>query len=306
MKDVKLPFAHHIPSGRTVSADEVLKGNACECICLFCGIAMQARCGEKNQEHFAHQAKAVDEDNPCPASLRRCIFWMAKQVLEEGEQIQLCDYKILMNDRTANMSESLTITQAKRVPYELVFFPNITISTEYIEIDISVKGYPLKLILGETNYLPVSNKSTILIDISYLESSYGDLKRGFREAMTKAILNDTAHKHWLYHSNEDSLKNGFLAKVKEAKRATPSVDYLVRQDELVQAVHNIYNSGSRISWTCKHCLFAVSKKEFNCHYCGNGDSYTLLSLTDTVMSGLLHRFNEVESRKSLKATCKNE
>ncbi|MCW3124173.1 MAG: hypothetical protein JWQ38_3665 [Flavipsychrobacter sp.] len=47
-------FAEDKSTGNIVHVSEVLRGNACDCICIECGNELQARKGEARRHHFKH------------------------------------------------------------------------------------------------------------------------------------------------------------------------------------------------------------------------------------------------------------
>lgn len=73
-----IPFGWHPPSQRMVTATEVAKGRACECICAACGVRLQARQGAVRVWHFAH-----DEETNCQHASEAAIHRMAKQMIAE-------------------------------------------------------------------------------------------------------------------------------------------------------------------------------------------------------------------------------
>lgn len=73
-----IPFGWHMPSQRMVSAKEVGNGRGCECICVACGVRLQARQGAIRVWHFAH-----DEETNCQHASEAAIHRMAKQMIVE-------------------------------------------------------------------------------------------------------------------------------------------------------------------------------------------------------------------------------
>lgn len=73
-----IPFGWNVPSQRMVGAKEVANGRACECICVACGVRLQARQGAIRIWHFAH-----DEETNCQHASEAAIHRMAKQMIAE-------------------------------------------------------------------------------------------------------------------------------------------------------------------------------------------------------------------------------
>jgi hypothetical protein len=61
-----------------VTAAEVKKGLACDCVCVACRSRLVARKGEIRIAHFAHY-----QDSDCPYAIEAAIHWMAKQLIAE-------------------------------------------------------------------------------------------------------------------------------------------------------------------------------------------------------------------------------
>lgn len=80
--DHGIPFAMHRPTKKMVSATDVQRGLACECICVACQSPLIARKGEIRIAHFAHH-----RDTDCPSAAEAAIHWMAKQVIAETGHI---------------------------------------------------------------------------------------------------------------------------------------------------------------------------------------------------------------------------
>lgn len=73
-----IPFGWHPPSQRMVTAAEVAKGLACECICAACRVRLQTRQGAIRSWHFAHY-----EETNCQHASETAIHRMAKQMITE-------------------------------------------------------------------------------------------------------------------------------------------------------------------------------------------------------------------------------
>ena len=139
---VLIPIALEIKTGKHVTADEVPGGNACGCECLFCGVSMQVR-QRDDIRFFAHQPREVDDDTLCPASFVRCLFWMARKVLSENDQIHLPVYELELSDRDTRLTKSYAVTPEQCVTYEQVSFPDMQINPHYDTALLCIKGHSL-------------------------------------------------------------------------------------------------------------------------------------------------------------------
>ena len=79
-------FAKSKESGEIVNVEQVIKGDACNCICIKCGGALQARKGGSRQHHFKHIVGA--ECNP-----ETILHKTAKKVFQEFDCFKLPEDK---------------------------------------------------------------------------------------------------------------------------------------------------------------------------------------------------------------------
>lgn len=73
-----IPFGWHVHSQKMVTVSEVANGNRCDCLCITCGVSLQARQGEVRAWHFAHS-----EETECLHGPEAAIHRMAKQMIIE-------------------------------------------------------------------------------------------------------------------------------------------------------------------------------------------------------------------------------
>jgi hypothetical protein len=78
---LRVPFG--LKDGRMVTPAEVASGRACDCVCPGCALPLQARKGEQNIWHFAHDGRG------CVAGAETAIHRMAKQILAADRTIRL-------------------------------------------------------------------------------------------------------------------------------------------------------------------------------------------------------------------------
>lgn len=217
---VLIPIALEIKSGRHVTADEVPRGNACGCECIFCGVPMQVRQRDEIR-FFAHQPREVDEDTLCPASFIRCLFWMARKVLSEHSQFNLPAYTLTLSDRDTRLNQSYTVTSEKEVTYDQVSFPDTQINPHNDTAILSIQGHSLRLCLcfdsaaspaAEDRSVP-----TLAVNISSLESAFNQEQSSFKAVTEKALLENMTNKRWIYHPREANARQQFDASVAEAK-----------------------------------------------------------------------------------------
>lgn len=321
MSGLLLPFARHIPTGKTVAPEEVERGNACDCECLFCGAPVQARHCNTKANHFAHQPKVIDDDNPCPACFERCIFWMTKRILEEGTEIAVPEYKLALVDYIYEVRREYRVTEAQVLPYQLVEFPDIsTSSRDHIAIALSINGYPLRLIMSYEQQLRESRDSSVHISLDFLKRMYKDQKQGFLLAMRLLILESLEAKTWLFHSEERNgkCKKHFDGLVKEAKAKRDAKQQAIQREnkclrerrrlrssesapsgrtaavakrlqELVSIAYQATQSGSHYGWQCTSCFVVSDAEQERCIHCGSS-SFSVFALAGENMTTLYNRF----------------
>jgi hypothetical protein len=75
-------FAEDKSTGNIVHVSEVLRGNACDCICIKCGNELQARKGEARRHHFKHITDAECDGETI-------LHKLAKKILSNNRQLAL-------------------------------------------------------------------------------------------------------------------------------------------------------------------------------------------------------------------------
>jgi len=219
---VLIPIAREVQSGKHVTADEVPRGNACGCECLFCGVPMQVRL-RGGIRFFAHQPREVDDDTLCEVNFARCLFWMARKVLSEHDAIRLPAYELTLSDRDVRLKETYTVTPERSVTYAEVSYPAVQITPHYDTAILNISGHSLWLQLCfDAAVAPNRGDSTtptLVVNISSLESAFNQVKRSFKEATVAALLHQVENKHWLYHPREEHVRQLFEAAVAAAREA---------------------------------------------------------------------------------------
>lgn len=84
MSSLLLPFAIRLSDGQLVSATDVPRGAACNCICPGCQGALLARQGTEREWHFAH-VQATD----CPDGYEKSVHELAKQRIQQQKLLLL-------------------------------------------------------------------------------------------------------------------------------------------------------------------------------------------------------------------------
>jgi hypothetical protein len=217
--DIKLPFAKVVSTSQIVSPEEVDRGVACNCICIFCDVPMVAKKGEVNRHHFSHQAKFVNDDHLCPASIERCLFWMARRVFQENTQFITPDYNLYLSDFETGMQSEHQITVSKRIVYDSVQFLDHTPLEKYDEVLLIIGSHKLIVALYFGEFRPViTGQSRIQINLAPLVASLDREKKNFHETMSNYLISAIDNKSWDYHPNENVVRLEFAEQVRVEKQ----------------------------------------------------------------------------------------
>ncbi|MEM5552576.1 hypothetical protein WNY63_17785 [Pseudoalteromonas neustonica] len=241
--DVLIPFAKDKATGTIVAVDEVKRGKACNCVCLFCDLPVVANQGEINRPYFSHEAKAVS-DEPCPINFERAVFWMCREIFESSNQITLPEYQLKQQDSQTNLAEVVLITQSSVIQYHSAQFPAGTESNLRDVVILNIGKHRLAVTLGfkgkdrsEAYYYEGVKTSHISIELSSLYQAFKKQNNGFRSHLTDVLLNQAAHKHWNYHPRQENAVQLFSEKCKQrheelkAKRDAANQAYIAQLKE---------------------------------------------------------------------------
>ena len=221
--DAALPFAKHVLTQKTVSVDEVDRGSACGCVCLFCDAPVQARKGTVKIHHFAHMPRAVEDEKECPASFSRCVFWMTRRILTESRAfiVPAYEYKLIDLRRGKREETHVNITREKSIEYTSVEFP-MTLSEQKDEdvAILEVAGHKLMLrikmgarsaIAGASAYKESPQSiATLGVYLDNLWEIFQEHSQTFRAKLEEMILrNSASDKQWIYHPRAEQLQHRF-------------------------------------------------------------------------------------------------
>lgn len=85
MNEQAIPFGERRGDGRIVTASEVPRGDACDCICPECGGSLQAHHGAVLRWHFQHKADAI----ACGGGAESALHKFAKQIIADKQALYL-------------------------------------------------------------------------------------------------------------------------------------------------------------------------------------------------------------------------
>lgn len=151
-------FAEDKSTGNIVHVSEVLRGNACDCICIECGSELQARKGSARRHHFKHITGAE-----CETILHK----LAKKILVNNRQLTLPSQDGYF--QYAEVNEECKLENIR---------PDIILITagEYLLLEIAVTSFVTEEKLKK---IREHNYNAVEIDLSSLprECSYSELEQ---------------------------------------------------------------------------------------------------------------------------------
>ena len=175
----KIIFAKDKFTSKIIHIDKAVNGKKCNCICIECGIEMQAIQGKDRKWHYRHTI-----DTNCQGGFETAVHFMAKQILEEN-------LFIILNDGSK-------FTYERTIVEEYVsknFKPDIQLLNDIETLLIEIKvahGITYEKLLKIKEY----NKKVIEIDLSCISRtiSYEELK--------EIVLNDPSNKILIHEPTE--------------------------------------------------------------------------------------------------------
>jgi hypothetical protein len=209
--ELLIPIARENTSEKLVFVDEVPGGIDCNCRCIFCDVRLIARKGDVVTHHFAHYAKEVDEDKPCPASFERAVFWMVRSILEDNQSVFLPGIDERRQEPSLNLDKEYSLKE-QSMAYNKITYPDHQIDrysdTALLESDEN--SVLLRFYCSEKYKLPrlaldlvnVPNRACLGIYLGSLYEIFSKQNDRFRATLEEYVLGDMGNKRWLYHPFE--------------------------------------------------------------------------------------------------------
>lgn len=207
-----IPFGWHLPSQRMVSAKDVANGRACECICVACGVRLQARQGAIRVWHFAH-----DEETNCQYASEAAIHRMAKQMIAERGRVFVPhrQFSRTIHGKKRVWIETITVdVQAAGLQILADCTQEKTIGDSRAEgesrrpdVFASLNGRPLAIEILNTHavnfdkqeWLERQGYSVLEIDVADIEQLPPDQ---IPEALEVRLFQASANSVWLVHAGD--------------------------------------------------------------------------------------------------------
>jgi len=210
ISSVLIPFAKDIKTKQYVGIDEVPNGLACNCVCISCGMTLEARQGDEREHHFKHKNKAKKE---CKISYWVSIRSIAEQILEQAKFI----YIPPISKTTSIQVQSVDKGYSKEHQFTFDLKLNTSIGTIFVYF-ITGEG----IVEGRSQFyldqLPQYFTSSLIleIDIKSIRKNHSQAKAHLYEL----LIHKTLNKHFVATQQVYSYKN--LSKTTSLKTVTTS------------------------------------------------------------------------------------
>lgn len=135
---MRIPFGL-TADGRMVAVGDVPRGRACECICPECKGPLQARHGDINVHHFAHDADPERGPLSCESGLESSIHRMAKQLIAEHGGLQVPG--LMVTARAIAKSGQELVVSRKSGEAEWVAFDDVRLEHRLDPVRPDIVGY---------------------------------------------------------------------------------------------------------------------------------------------------------------------
>jgi len=211
-----IPFGWHVPSQRMANVNDVRNGQACECVCVACGVRLQARQGAIRAWHFAH-----DEETDCLGVAEAAIHRMAKQMIAERGCVFMPSKQLsrtIYGERQV-WSETITVEVQVAGVHRLADCEQEKTlrdsqsegSSRRPDVFALLDGTPLIIEILNTHavdlekleWLERQGCSALEIDVADLEHLTPD---EILEALEVRLFQTSAHSVWLVHAGDEEAK----------------------------------------------------------------------------------------------------
>ncbi len=194
-----LPFAKRKLDNELVSANEVERGLACNCVCPSCNVEVIAKQGLEREWHFAHVV-----GGKCSEGYEVSIHELAKQLLKQRKKLLLPslvasvrgidaygslieENELVLKSRTVLLDKCETGLNLDKVNVDVIG----EIQNRKILIEISVFH---RLMPDKRSRLLATGIPSIQIDLKRFKSTQVN-----RKLLEKALFEDEDVRRWIYH-----------------------------------------------------------------------------------------------------------
>lgn len=307
MSEALIPFGRHLDSDLVVSVDEVARGLACNCICLFCDEPLVAKKGREKQHYFAHKSRSSNDEKHCEASFSRSVFWMIRRILTESNKIRLPKYSLKLDIQYQGLKKEYKVTNESTIEYLDPIFPNELEDYGTDVTVVSIEGTKLAICFNletggcsESIFVDDKKIACISIDLSGLKDEFRKRRYQFRSILEEYILYGIDKKKWEYHPREEiyrkeherltehrTIKRFSNSQPIKKQRSTsqnqkPPLNVTLSAEaqetrirQLIDWARELHHSGVLSAWLCNQCKVLRVPEEKKCKYCNCEDFETV-------------------------------
>lgn len=215
-----IPFAIEYSSGELVEVGQVKSGRGCGCVCPSCGQSVIARQGDVNQWHFAHDNKGkIPPKSLCEISFYVCCKCFVIEQLIKNETLTLStpSYTISEKQLIASGGSFKSKTASMPVTEEKVLTVDGFTRDSNFDLTVIIGSHCIDVILDHperslVNISPGTN-ATLSVDLRFIASRYDEVRSApglIQQSVIELFSIDVAHKHWLFHPREVSVRARLL------------------------------------------------------------------------------------------------
>lgn len=231
-------------TGELVNIEIAERGLACNCVCLVCGMPLEARKGVERKHHFAHES-----NTECFYSSEISIYYAFYKLLEEKKEFFCPD--VILKFNSGKNDE--VVENGKKVVLNSVEFP-LKFENYPPKLTCNVRKKKFQIILDFDNYYDKNdyqiikeygNANDISVVVIHLPSA--DLLSAKDELQKYLVTAD--HKEWIYNTKEENWNQKFREKSEKVK---PFYDGFICPIQKLKR-HNVYIANSNDCKQCQYC-----------------------------------------------------
>ena len=178
-------------NGETTHISEAENGLRCACTCPTCGGALVAKQGKVVEHHFAHAS-----GDECQHAVETALHLAAKDILAVRREFVLPAVEFHL----PHTSRCIRIAPQRRYLIESVAVER-RIGSIIPDVIVRINGRELLVEVTVTHGVDSNKLRKIMeLGVSCVEIDLSNAERGVaREELEKIVVDDTAHKRWLYN-----------------------------------------------------------------------------------------------------------
>lgn len=225
----RIPFGLNPATGEYVDVSDVPRGSASGCVCPSCRVPLQAKQGEVNRWHFAHESRGTYKlaADHCDFSIWTAMVLMARQELSRADHFQTPDY--LLTERVETDSGWQELSEVVTTG-TLLSCSDPRIETCFAGVTwdaiLTVQGFSLCLVLTHRqkhfSLLEVNDGGNVrhgVVSIDLVEVWDDTLRRvddnamSHRDAFRRSLLEGLVGKQWEHHPRAQRTRAGLRARI---------------------------------------------------------------------------------------------